>query len=154
MHPGLVDNAYLRMDYGVGAAKATVHVSWLNPRKIRQITVVGSAKMAVYDDLADEHRLQVYDKGLETIPDLTENPVAPMSYRYGDIVSPYIDFVEPLRMEDAHFVECIGTGATPVSNGRKGLDVVRVLEAADQSLVTGQPVPLSVIDLRSRVAAR
>lgn len=137
---GMVDNAYVGLRYG--EAQAMIHVSWLNPHKERRITVVGSQKMAVYDDLADDHRLRIYDKGVSAA-ELVDESTAPLSYRYGDIVSPYIPFPEPLMTEDRHFLECARTGATPTSSGAVGLAVVEVLEAASESLVTGRRVSLA-----------
>ena len=109
---------------------ANVHVSWLDPCKVRRVTMVGSQKMVVFDDLAAEERIRVHNKGVaqpETEGDLTQ---APMSYRYGDVVSPYLVFNEPLSIEDEHFTDCILTGMRPLTDGENGLAVVEVLEAA------------------------
>jgi predicted dehydrogenase len=127
------DVAYLRLTYAERSVRAHVHVSWLDPCKVRRVTVVGSRKMAVYDDLTDEMRLRIYDKGVVAAQrDDVRNP--PMSYRYGGITSPYINMQEPLRVQDEHFVECITTGRHPQTDGESGLAVVGTLEAATQAL--------------------
>lgn len=139
-HSVLEDVAYLRLEYKQLSVTGQIHVSWLYPCKVRRVTVVGSEKMAVYDDLATEERLRIYDKGVMAVPSdaaLTEMPV---SYRYGAIVSPYIKFEEPLRVEDQHFVECVLTGSTPKTDGAQGLAVVEVLEAATTALREGRSV--------------
>ena len=137
----LVDNAYLRLDYATVNAQATVHVSWLQPRKVRRLTAVGSHRMAVYDDLVDDERLRIYDKGVQP----EEASVAherPMSYRYGDIRSPYIAAGEPLALEAQHFVACAAGDEVVRSGGQSGLAVVRVLEAAELSIEVGGAVPI------------
>ena len=127
------DVAYLRFTYAERSVRAQVHVSWLDPCKVRRVTVVGSRKMAVYNDLTDAMRLLIYDKGVVAAQrDDVRNP--PMSYRYGGITSPYIDMQEPLRVQDQHFIECIATGRRPETDGESGLAVVRALEAATQAL--------------------
>src|SRR6266545_4731876 len=130
------DVAYLRLTYNETAVTAQVHVSWLDPCKVRRVTVVGSRKMAVYNDLADQDRLRIYDQGVvASAQDDPRNP--PMSYRYGGIFSPYVPIQEPLRVQDEHFVECAQTGRRPRTDGESGLAVVQVLEAAGRSLRSG-----------------
>ncbi|HEU4426372.1 MAG TPA: Gfo/Idh/MocA family oxidoreductase [Pilimelia sp.] len=125
------DVAYLRLSYGDPSVRAQIHVSWLDPCKVRRVTVVGSRKMAVYDDLADQERLRIYDKGVVPRDDVRNRP---MSYRYGGISAPYIPMQEPLRVQDQHFVDCVRSGRRPQSDGESGLAVVQLLEAATQSL--------------------
>ncbi|WP_245561438.1 Gfo/Idh/MocA family protein [Actinomycetospora chiangmaiensis] len=126
------DVAYLRMEFARRQVNAYVHVSWLDPCKVRRVTVVGERKMAVYNDLSDNERVRVYDIGVSALePDAAH--AMPVSYRTGDIVSPYIRFSEPLLVQDSHFVECLRTGATPATPGERGLDVVRVLAATDHA---------------------
>jgi len=127
------DVAYLRLGYDNPSVRAQIHVSWLDPCKVRRVTVVGSRKMAVYNDLGDQEKLRIYDKGL-VLPEHGGNGHPPLSYRQGDISSPYIDFREPLRVQDEHFVECVRTGRRPRSDGESGFNVVRVLEAATGSM--------------------
>ncbi|MGY1624205.1 Gfo/Idh/MocA family protein [Geodermatophilus sp. SYSU D00965] len=128
------DVAYLRFDFPRSQTRAYVHVSWLTPNKVRQVTVVGEKKMAVYDDMSDTDRIRVYDIGVDVqdIDDPAEAHALPVSYRTGDIVSPYIPFSEPLLLQDQHFIECIRTGTRPDTPGERGLEVVRVLAATDQ----------------------
>jgi predicted dehydrogenase len=136
------DVAYLRLEFERAAAHAFVHVSWLNPNKVREVTVVGERKMAVYDDLSDNERIRVYDIGVDPndIDETTASHAMPVSYRTGDITSPYIAFNEPLLLQDQHFVHCVRTGTQPDTPGQRGLDIVRVLAATDVALATGRRV--------------
>lgn len=111
-----------------------VHVSWLDPRKNRVMTVVGSKKMAVYDDLEPLEKIKVYDIGIEQLPYATTLGEFQFSYRYGDTYSPRLNEVEPLRAECDDFIRCVRDGIQPKTNGANGLQVVEVLEAADLSL--------------------
>jgi predicted dehydrogenase len=126
------DVAYLRLEYGTIGATANVHVSWLDPAKVRRVTVVGSQRMAVYDDMLDEGRLRIYDKGVQASATLDGG--IPMSYRYGGIHSPHIPLTEPLAEVDRDFVASAVAGTTPAVDGRRGLAVVEVLEAAQESM--------------------
>jgi predicted dehydrogenase len=122
---------------------AFVHVSWLDPNKIRRTTIVGSRKMLVYDDTALQEKVRVYDKGVTKQPYYDTFGDFQLSYRYGDVNIPRIEDPEPLKVECDHFVDCIRTGVAPNSDGLSGLRVVRVLEAADRSLKNhGQPMPV------------
>ncbi len=118
---------YLRFPSGV---VAHLHLSWLDPHKERRLTVVGSRRMATFDDMRLEGKLTVYDKGFDEDARSWGEYVA----RSGESFAPRIANVEPLRVECEHFVECIRTGAQPRSNGESGLRVVRVLEALQGSL--------------------
>jgi predicted dehydrogenase len=118
---------YLRFPSGV---VAHLHLSWLDPHKERRLTVVGGRRMATFDDMQLEGKLTVYDKGFDEDVRSWGEYVA----RSGEIFSPQISSVEPLRVECEHFVECVRTGATPRSDGRSGLRVVRVLEELQRSL--------------------
>jgi predicted dehydrogenase len=141
-HRQFEDVAYLQMKYDDVGVSANIHVSWLDPCKVRRVTVVGSRKMAVYNDLASEERIRIHDKSVSCPvgePDLTQPPT---SYRYGDITAPFVPAVEPLAVQDEHFVECIATGSPCRTDGHRGLAVVEVLEAAQASLQTGRPVYL------------
>jgi predicted dehydrogenase len=135
--------AYLRLEYEDIGVTGYVHVSWLDPKKVRKVVVVGSERMAVYNDLAEE-RLRIYDRGVEFEEAASATHERPLSYRYGDILSPHIQFQEPLLLEDRHFVECIRTGAQPQCDGLSGLQVVSVLEAADRSLQAGGAVRIGI----------
>jgi predicted dehydrogenase len=127
------DVAYLRFDFPRSQARAYVHVSWLTPNKVRKVTVVGEKKMAVYDDMSDNERIRIYDIGVDVhdMDDPADAHALPVSYRTGDIVSPYIPFQEPLLLQDQHFIDCIRTGGQPDTPGERGLEVVRVLAATD-----------------------
>lgn len=133
------DVAHVRLNYGDVGIAGYIHVSWLDPRKVRTVTVVGSAKMAIYDDLADEP-LRLYDRGVEHAA--VDSPERPFSYRYGDIVSPYVPAAEPLAAEDSHFLNCIRTGSRPRSDGEQGLVTVAVLEAIDRAIRCGGITPV------------
>ena len=119
---------------------AHLHTSWLDPHKIRKVTVVGSKKMAVVDDMESTEKVRLYDKGVDLQPGETRsytNYAEAMSLRTGDIVIPKITMSEPLRSECQHFVDCVRTGSTPRSDGKNGLMVVRLLSAAQASLREG-----------------
>ncbi|HTR89401.1 MAG TPA: Gfo/Idh/MocA family oxidoreductase, partial [Solirubrobacteraceae bacterium] len=118
---------YLRFPSG---AVAHLHLSWLDPHKERRLTVVGSQRMATFDDMQLEGKLTVYDKGFDEDSRSWGEYIA----RSGDIYSPRIPNVEPLRVECEHFLRCLREGATPRSDGASGLRVVRVLEALQGSL--------------------
>jgi len=135
------DVVFLTMNFD-DKSLANVHVSWLDPHKCRKITVVGSKKMAVFDDLEANEKLRIYDKGAELSTDY--NTYAEyVGLRFGDITVPYIKMGEPLRVECEHFLECVETRSQPVSDGLDGLRVVRVLDAAQKSL-KNNGVPVTV----------
>ncbi|HEY4604833.1 MAG TPA: Gfo/Idh/MocA family oxidoreductase [Blastococcus sp.] len=138
------DVAYLRLEFERAQTQAFVHVSWLNPDKIRRVTVVGEKMMAVYDDMSDNERIRIYDIGVDihAIDDPTAAHALPVSYRTGDIISPYVPFNEPLLVQDRHFVDCLRTGCRPLTPGERGLDIVRVLAATD--LVAAEQSPASL----------
>jgi predicted dehydrogenase len=123
------DVAFCFLRFPSGAV-AHLHLSWLDPHKERRITVVGSRRMATFDDMLIEGKLTVYDKGFDEDTSSWGEYIA----RSGDTFSPRIPNREPLRLECEHFIECIRTGATPRSDGNSGLRVVRVLEALQRSL--------------------
>jgi predicted dehydrogenase len=118
---------FLRFPSGLAAH---LHLSWLDPHKTRSFTLVGSKKMATFDDMELERKVTVYDKGF----DQDVRSYGEYITRAGDIHSPAIGNREPLRLECEHFVECIREGRTPRSDGEAGLRVVRVLEALQRSL--------------------
>ena len=138
------DVAYLSMRYDQLDVSANIHVSWLDPMKVRRTTVVGERSMVVYDDVASEERLRIYDKGVKETGEADDHGSGPpLSYRYGNIVSPYIDFREPLQVEVNAFVDAIRAGEPQTTNGRRGRDVVAVLVAAQQSQVSGRWVDVA-----------
>ena len=129
MRPGVEDVVFCYLRFPSGLA-AHLHLSWLDPHKERRFTVVGSRKMATFDDMELERKLTVYDKGFDEDFSSYGEYIA----RSGDITSPRIPNVEPLRIECAHFVDCIREGTAPRSDGAAGLRVVRVLEGLQRSL--------------------
>jgi predicted dehydrogenase len=146
------DVAYLRLIYADSELSSNIHVSWLDPCKVRRVTAVGSKKMAVYDDLASEERIRIHDKSVFVPAEYGGSgdqnlTLPPTSYRYGDIVAPFLATDEPLAVEDGHFVDCVRTGKRPLTDGLNGLAVVEVLECAQLSLLLGRPVALD--DVRS-----
>lgn len=116
---------------------AHVHVSWLAPVKVRRVTVVGSKKMAVYNDIEATDKIKIYDKGVEA-PEYTSSFAEwQCGYRYGDILIPNIRCVEPLRQECQHFLDCISNHIPCQSSGEDGLKVIRIIEAAQNALMNG-----------------
>lgn len=113
-----------------------VHASWLDPSKTREMTVVGSRKMIVYDDVSAEGKVRVYDKGAFRKGDVTYGDFQ-YKLHSGDILIPRIDLREPLQDECAHFIDCVRTHARPLTDGENGLRVLRVLAAGQRSLETG-----------------
>lgn len=116
---------------------AIIHSSWLDPNKIRRMTVVGSEKMLVYDDTEPLEKLKIYDKRVQAPPHYDTFAEFHYSYHYGDIHVPYLKQTEPLKLLCQQFVDCIRTGAKPDSSGWEGLQVVQILEAATKSLGNG-----------------
>jgi predicted dehydrogenase len=121
------DTAHLDLEFA-GGMSAHIHVSWLHPCKIRRVTIIGDARMAVYDDTNPAEMLKIYNKGAEVHAD----PV--VSYRHGAITIPHIDWVEPLRLQCEDFAHAIRTGEQPRAHGGVGLEVVRVLAQAQEVL--------------------
>ena len=129
MHEGVEDVVFAFMRFPSGLS-AHLHLSWLDPHKERRFTVVGSRRMATFDDMDVERKVTVYDKGFD------ESATGYGEYitRSGDIWSPRIANREPLRLECEHFVRCIREGRRPRSDGAAGLAVVRVLDGLQRSL--------------------
>lgn len=136
IRPGIEDVAFLVLNYPNDVV-AHIHVSWLDPCKIRRTTLVGSKKMLVYDDTSTLEKIRVYDKGVTIQPHYDTFGEFQLAYRFGDIVVPRINDVEPLKSECMHFVECIKNRTKPRSDGYQGLSVVRVVECACESARLG-----------------
>ncbi len=137
------DVAYMTLSYRSGIIAHT-RMSWLDPCKTRRITVVGSKKMVVYDDVESFEKIKVYEKSVDAIRHTDTFGEFHFDYHHGNVVSPFIRFEEPLRLECTHFLECIQDGALPLTDGRNGLRVVEIIEAAQRSLISGG-VPLPII---------
>lgn len=131
LQQAIEDVVFLHLTYPSGRL-AHIHVSWLDPHKTRRITLVGSRKMAVFDDRDPAEKLRIYDKGIaeEGYETFRES----LGVRNGDIVIPSIPNVEPLRLQAEHFLSCVATRKPPLVGGREGLSVVRILQAADRLL--------------------
>ncbi|MEW6405411.1 MAG: Gfo/Idh/MocA family oxidoreductase [Chloroflexota bacterium] len=139
---GIEDVATVTLNYDNGLI-GFIHVSWLDPNKIRRTTFVGSKKMLVYNDIETQEKIKIYDKGVDAPSYYDTFGEFQFSYRYGDIHSPKIDDYEPLRHQLVHFVECIRNRKIPRSDGYSGLKVVSALEAAERSIKNqGKFVPV------------
>jgi predicted dehydrogenase len=134
--PGIEDITNISLAFKNGGF-ATIQSSWIDPRKVREITIVGSKKMIVYDDTEPLEKIKIYDKRVEAPPHYDTFGEFQYSYHYGDILSPFVKQVEPLKVECQHFIDCIEKSVRPDSSGYDGLEVVRILEAATQSLKNG-----------------
>jgi predicted dehydrogenase len=142
LQPGIEDVAFVSLRFA-GGKIAHMHVSWLDPHKVRQITVVGSKKMAVIDDQEPSEKVRIYDKGVNWTGQYRTYGEA-LTLRTGDIFIPQIEMTEPLRVECQTYLDAIATGKQPRSDGRDGLRVVKVLAAAEESLKNGgTPVAIS-----------
>jgi predicted dehydrogenase len=135
-----------------GGAQANVQVSWLAPRKMRQMVVVGSQRMITYDDSVADEPVRLYDRGLEFAEPPATFGEYQLTYRTGDMVAPQVKPAEPLGLELSDFASAIRKGTTPVSSPRLGLEVVFALQALERSLyANGEPVKVrSADDVRSR----
>src|SRR5882672_3508456 len=132
VQPNIEDVVFLMIGFPSGAI-AHAHLSWLAPSKLRTMTVIGSRKMVVYDDVQTVEKVKVYDFGVESL----SSEELRRSYRAGDIHSPRVAITEALQLEMRHFIECCQNGTRPRSDGAAGLHVVRVLEAGMRSLKSG-----------------
>jgi predicted dehydrogenase len=138
MQDGIDDVVFLSLTYP-GKIMANIHVSWLDPQKVRKMIVVGSKKMVVYDDIADD-KIAIYDKGIDRLAVLGENMdfdhLRPpeFNYRSGDILLPQVKFIEPLRVEAEHFLDSIKNGAVPLTGLSHAREVVSILERAGRNV--------------------
>lgn len=142
---GVPETAFLTVTFS-GGATANLQISWLAPRKMRQMVVVGSKRMVQYEDTSSDESVRIYDRGLDV--SMTEAPATfgeyQLTYRSGDIVVPRIEAAEPLGLELADFAHAIQTGDEPRSNGALGLEIVRVLDAAHLSMErAGDPIQMA-----------
>jgi len=116
---------------------AHIHVSWLTPAKTRLMQIIGSRRVAVYDDMQPIQKVQIYDPGIDNRVDAPDKDSAQLGFSPGGIWIPPLKSIEPLRAECEDFIQCIRNGGTPISNGDRALDVVRVLESASRRLEQG-----------------
>jgi len=134
---------------------ATIQSSWLEPRKVREMTIVGTRRMIVYDDLQTLEKIRIYDVRVERPPHYDTFADFHYSYHYGDSYIPHIRQEEPLKVECQHFLDCIRSGLDPLTSGEDGLELVRILEAASQSLRDrGAPIALTRPSELSSYSAR
>jgi predicted dehydrogenase len=136
---GIEDVVFVSLRFS-GGKMANIHLSWLDPHKVRKVTIVGSKKMVVFDDMEASEKLKIYDKGVRNPSYDTYGEY--LSLRFGDITIPSIKMVEPLRAEAEHFIQCMETRKEPKTGGRDGLKVVRILTA--HSSVEGKGIPISL----------
>lgn len=142
--PGVEDVTTMCVNFGENRF-ATIQSSWLDPRKVREMTIVGTRRMIVYDDVQPLEKIRIYDMRVERPPHYDNFAEFTYSYHYGDSYIPYVKQEEPLKVECQHFLECIQSGRAPLTGGKQGLEVVRILEAANLSLrQNGTAVPFKV----------
>ncbi len=140
LQEGIEDVVFATIKFNDGTL-GHIHVSWLDPQKHRQLTVVGSKKMAVFDDMEPTEKLRIFDKGVTLKKNVSFDQF--LSVRQGDIHIPSIRMVEPLLTEQQHFVDCIREKKTPVTDGREAMRVLRTMVAATKSLEEGgRPVAI------------
>ncbi len=139
LQEGIVDVVFVTLHFPQRKL-AHIHLSWLDPHKTRRTTMVGSRKMVVFDDMEPTDKVRIYDKGVDVRPQAVSYEDY-LHVRFGDILIPHVGSSEPLKLECQEFLDCVRTGATPRSDGSHGLQVIRVLAAAQKSLdLDGVPV--------------
>lgn len=136
VNPGIEDVTNLSLSF-TGRRFATIQSSWIEPRKVRQMTFVGTRKMITYDDLQPLEKIRIYDTRVECPPHYEDFAEFQYSYHYGDCYLPRIEQVEPLKVMCGHFIDCILSDSEPLSGGVEGAEMVRLLEAASASLRAG-----------------
>jgi predicted dehydrogenase len=151
--PGIEDVTNLSLSFQKDRF-ATIQSSWLEPRKVREMTIVGTRRMIVYDDLQPIEKVRIYDTRVERPPFYDTFAQFQYSYHYGDSYIPHVPQEEPLKALAHHFVECIHTGRRPRTSGHDGLHLVRILEAASASLKAGGgPIPFGAASKASNGSA-
>jgi predicted dehydrogenase len=150
---GIEDIAYITLNFDNNLI-AHFNVSWLSPVKVRQMLIGGTKKMIAYDDLTPMEKIRIYDKGISISEpqNVDSSYVNSVSYRIGDMYSPVYDLTEALKVEVSHFVDCVLNGQKPITDGRSGLRIVRIMEAANLSLKTGQPQEIPTDGVASPIA--
>jgi predicted dehydrogenase len=153
VHPSLTDVAFLTLQFADGVL-AQHHVSWLSPVRVRRFFLCGTAGSGTFDDTQPEKKLTLSDRGEDSRIGAPDTEARELFYRPGEIRTPPLDAVQPLTVECGHFLDCVREGRQPQADGHAGLAVVRVLEAAEQSLALGgQPVRLQSSAKPSGVSA-
>ena len=140
---GIEDVTSMSLNFGRDCS-AIIHSSWLDPRKVREITVIGSKRMLLFDDVAPLEKIRLYDMRVDRPPHYDTFAEFQYAYHYGDITSPYLKQEEPLKVECRHFLDCIRNSQSPLSGGAQGLELVRILEASSASLKLGG-APISML---------
>jgi predicted dehydrogenase len=152
LREGIPETAFLTLTFA-GGPTANVQISWLAPRKVRQMIVVGSQRMVVYDDTASDEPVRIYDRGMDVLPPEPANfGEHQLIYRTGDVIIPRIEPQEPLRLELEDFAHAINSGCEPRSSLALGLQIVAVVEVAAASLLAGG-TPLQLTPLAEQAAA-
>jgi len=136
LQEGIEDVVFANLKFADGRM-AHIHVSWLDPHKIRKVTLVGSQKMVVFDDMDASEKIRIYDKGADVQRKSVESYIEAITLRTGDILIPQVPGGEPLQIECQHFIQCILKDTKPRSDGADGVRVVKVLEAGSRSLAEG-----------------
>ncbi|MBM4040777.1 MAG: Gfo/Idh/MocA family oxidoreductase [Planctomycetes bacterium] len=136
LQEGVEDVVFANLKFADGRM-AHIHVSWLDPHKIRKVTLVGSQKMVVFDDMDASEKIRIYDKGAEVQRRSVESYIEAITLRTGDILIPQVPTGEPLQIECQHFLQCVEKDTKPRSDGADGVRVVKVLEAGSRSLAQG-----------------
>jgi len=155
-NPEIEDVANITLSFPNGTI-AFVHNSWLDPDKIRKITIVGSKKMLVYNDISQNEKIKIFDKGVDAPPYYNSFAEFHFSYRYGDIYIPRLNEYEPLLRECEHFIDCSFNNKRPKSDGYSGLRVVSILESANKSIRNGggkQPISIAKPIARKIVSSK
>lgn len=134
--PGIEDVTAMSLQFS-GGCSALIHSSWLDPRKVREMTIVGSKRMILFDDLATQEKIKIFDARVDKPPHYDSFAEFHYAYHHGDMYVPYIQPEEPLKNECQHFIDCIVEGKEPLTSGQDGARIVRVLEACSESLING-----------------
>lgn len=141
LRKGIADIAFITLEFA-NRVSAHIHVSWLDPNKVRRVTIVGSKKMLVYDDVEEDAKIKIYDKGIDKrninkdLGRYDNFEKFLFIHRSGNILIPKLNFEEPLRIETRHFIDCLKKRKAPLTDGYNGLKVVKIIEAAEKSLKT------------------
>ncbi len=151
--PGIEDVTTMSLSFR-NNQMATIHNSWLDPRKVREMTIVGTRRMIVYDDVEPLEKIKIYDARVDRPPHYNTFAEFTYSYHYGDIYVPYVKQEEPLKVETQHFLDSIKNGTKPLTDGHHGMELVRILEASSESIrQQGAPVHLHLAGHASEAGA-